>query len=129
MNETLCSNFWSKAGCCVYVRNDITCFRAFNLDSTELSTICLRLNCHSTTKHICAVYISLNSTVHVKFFDYFNKKVEHILTHSPLAEIFILGDFNVHHLLWLYFFFTDKPAEQAWLSSITWIKGLKVANE
>ncbi len=40
--------------------------------------------------------------MYVKFFDYLNSKVEHILTHSPFAEISILGDFNVHHQLWLF---------------------------
>ena len=107
-------NFKTKAGCCVYVRNDILCSRAPNLDSTEFSTIWLRLNCHSSTKYICAVYLSPNSTNYVKFFDYLNSKVEHILTHSPFAEISILGDFNVHHQLWLSSSFTDQPGEQTY---------------
>ena len=106
--------FQSKAGCCAYVRNDITCSRAHDLDSSEFSTIWLRLHCHSITKYICAVYLSPNSTNYVKFFDYLNSKVEHILTHSPFAEISILGDFNVHHQLWLSSSFTDQPGEQAY---------------
>ena len=32
-------HFRSKAGCCVYVRNDITCSRAHALESFEFSTI------------------------------------------------------------------------------------------
>ena len=39
--------------------------------------------------------------------------MEHILTHSPFAEISILGDFNVHHQQWLSSTFTDQPGEQA----------------
>ena len=39
--------FQSKDGCCTYVRNDITCSRAHNLESSEFSTIWLRLHCHS----------------------------------------------------------------------------------
>ncbi len=107
----LYSNFQPKTGCCVYVRN-IFCPRAPNLDSTKFSTIWLRLNCHSTTKYICAVYLSPNSTDYVKFFDSLNSKVEHILTHSPFAEISILGDFNAHHQLWLASSFTDQSGEQ-----------------
>ncbi len=61
-------NFQSRAGCCVYVRNDILCSRYPNLDSTEFSTIWLRLNCHSATKYICAVYLSPNSPDYVNFF-------------------------------------------------------------
>ena len=40
-------HFQSKAGCCVYVHNNITCSRAHNLESAEFSTIWLRLQCYS----------------------------------------------------------------------------------
>ena len=40
-------HFQSKADCCKYVRNDITCSRVHNLESSEFSTIWLRLQCHS----------------------------------------------------------------------------------
>ncbi len=36
--------FHSKAGCCIYVRNDIICSRAYQLDSSEFSTIWLKVN-------------------------------------------------------------------------------------
>ena len=109
----LYSHFQTKAGCCVYVRNDITCSRAPALESSEFSTIWLRLQSHSITKFICAVYLSPNSSDYVKFFDYLTSKMEHILNHFPFAEISILGDFNVHHQLWLSSSFTDHPGEQA----------------
>ncbi len=40
--------------------------------------------------------------------------MKHILTHSPFAEISILGDFNVHHQLWLSSSFTNLPGENAY---------------
>ena len=95
------------------VRSDITCSRAPGLESSEFSTIWLRLQCHSLTKFFCAVYLSPNSSDYVKFFDYLSSKVEHILSHFPFAEISILGDFNVHHQLWLSSNFTDQPGEHA----------------
>ena len=110
----LYSHFRSKAGCCVYVRNDITCSRAHALESSEFSTIWLRLQSHSLTKFFCAVYLSPNSSDYRKFFDYLTSKVEHILTLFPFAEISILGDFNVHHQLWLSSPFTDHPGELAY---------------
>ena len=79
-------HFQSKAGCCAYVHNDITCSRAPNLESSEFSTIRLRLQCHSLTKFIRAVYISHNFSDYVKFFEYLTSKVEHILSHFPYAE-------------------------------------------
>ena len=71
----------SKAGCCAYVRNDITCSRAPNLESSEFYTIWLRLQCHSLTKLICALYLLRNSSNYVKLFDYLTSNVEHILSH------------------------------------------------
>ena len=59
------------------------------------------------------MYLSSNSSDYVKFFDYLTSKVEYILFHIPYAEISILGDFNVHHQLWLSSSFTDQPGEQA----------------
>ena len=60
----------------------------------------------------CAPYRSPNSSDYLKFFQYLTSKVEHILTNFPYAEISILGDFNVHHQLWLSSCFTDQPGEQ-----------------
>ncbi len=42
-----------------------------------------------------------NRTDYVRFFNYFNSKVEHILTHSPFANISLLENFNIQHQLWL----------------------------
>ena len=111
-------HFRSKAGCCVYVRNDITCSRAHDLESSEFSTIWLRLQCQFSTKFLCAVYLSPNSSDYVRFFDYLTSQVEHITSQFPFAEISILGDFNVHHQLWLSSNFTDQPGEQAYNFSI-----------
>src|ERR1044072_4935224 len=54
--------FSAKGSCCAYVRNDVVCSRVSDLESSEFSTLWLRLSCHSTTKFICSVYLSPNST-------------------------------------------------------------------
>src|ERR1700755_652998 len=109
----LSPQFLAKGGCCAYVRNDVVCSRASNLESSEFSTLWLRLSCHSTTKFICSVYLSPNSTDYAKFFDYLNSKIEHILSSSPFSEIIILGDFNVHHRQWLSSSSHDTADERA----------------
>ncbi|MPC29159.1 hypothetical protein E2C01_022379 [Portunus trituberculatus] len=109
----LYSHFDSKAGYFVYVRNDLTCSLPHAFEYSEFSTIWLRLNSHSLTKFIGAVYLSPNSSGYSKFFDYLTSKVEHILSHYPFTEISILGDFNVHHQLWLSSPFTNNPGELA----------------
>ncbi|MPC62263.1 hypothetical protein E2C01_056346 [Portunus trituberculatus] len=55
-------HFRSKAGYCIYVSNDLTCSRAHALESSEFSTIWLRLISHYLTEFICVVYLSLNSS-------------------------------------------------------------------
>ncbi|MPC58129.1 hypothetical protein E2C01_052124 [Portunus trituberculatus] len=62
---------------------------------------------------MCAACLSPNSSDYSKFFDYLTSKVGHILSLYPFAEISMLGDFNVHHLLWLFSPFTDHPGELA----------------
>ncbi|MPC33434.1 hypothetical protein E2C01_026784 [Portunus trituberculatus] len=57
----------------------LTCSRPHVLESSEFSTIWLRLNNHSLTKFICVAYFSTNSCDYSKFFDYLTSKVEHIL--------------------------------------------------
>ncbi|MPC39686.1 hypothetical protein E2C01_033231 [Portunus trituberculatus] len=110
-------HFRSKAGFCVYVRNDLTCFRAHALESSEFSTIWLRLKGHSLTKVICAVYLSPNSSDchYSKFFDYLTSKVEHILSPYPFAEISILGDFSVNISFVPYLLRRDHPTTTSFL--------------
>ncbi|MPC72856.1 hypothetical protein E2C01_067170 [Portunus trituberculatus] len=46
----LYSPFRSKSGCCVSVRDDLTCSHAHALESSQFSTVWFRLNSHSLTK-------------------------------------------------------------------------------
>jgi hypothetical protein len=100
------------------VRNDVICSRVSDLESPEFSTLWLKLSCNSTTKFICSVYLSPNSTDYPKFFDYLNSKIEHILSSSPFSEIIVLGDFNVHHRQWLSSSSHDPAGELAFNFSI-----------
>src|SRR6201990_2101591 len=88
------------------------------MESTEFSTLWLKLSCNSTTKFICSAYLSPNSTNYKKFFEYLNSKIEYILSSSPFSEIIILGDFNVHQFQWLSFSSHDTAGERAFLFSI-----------
>ncbi|MPC38014.1 hypothetical protein E2C01_031512 [Portunus trituberculatus] len=83
------------------------------LESSKFSTNWLTLNSHSLTKSICAAYLSPNSSYYSKSFDDLISKVEHTLSLYPFEKISILGDFNVHHQLWLSSPFTDHLGELA----------------
>ena len=100
------------------MRKYINCSRAHNLEISEFSTIWLRLQCHSLTIFICAVYLSPNFSDYVKFFGCLTSKVEHHLSHFPYAEISILWDFKVHHQLWFSSSFTDQPGEHTFKFAI-----------
>ncbi|MPC31624.1 hypothetical protein E2C01_024919 [Portunus trituberculatus] len=54
-----------------------------------------------------------SSPFSVPSYFFISSKVEHILSLYPFVEISILGDFNVHHQLWLSSPFTDHPSELA----------------
>ncbi|MPC44062.1 hypothetical protein E2C01_037723 [Portunus trituberculatus] len=67
-------------------------------DSSLFSVTSYSLNPHFRSKSGCCVY--------------------HILSIYPFVEISILGDFNVHHQLWLSSPFTDHPDELAFTFAI-----------
>lgn len=52
-------NFYPKKEYCVHVRNDITCPRSHDLDSSGFSPVWVILNCH--LKYIFVLFISLQS--------------------------------------------------------------------
>ena len=50
--------------------------------------------------HICAVFYSISSNI------------DEVLSINPLANVFVFGDFNIHHKDWLtYSGGTDRPGE------------------
>ena len=52
-------NFKSKAGSCAHVRNDITCSRVNNLESSEFSTICQSNSMSLSNEiHLCCIFIT-----------------------------------------------------------------------
>ncbi|MPC54593.1 hypothetical protein E2C01_048516 [Portunus trituberculatus] len=66
-----------------FIKGSLACVPT--LESSEISTVWLRLNSHSIAKFICPVHFSPNSSGNSKFFDYLTFKVEHILSLYPFA--------------------------------------------
>ena len=105
--------FCSKAGCCVYILDLLSCPR-----------FCIfRVFCHLTitqeslTKFVCAINLAPNSD-YKKFFDCLTSKVDPILFLYLFEEISILGNFNVHSQLWLSSPFTDHLGELSFTFAI-----------
>ena len=65
----------------------------------------MKISLPHTSKFICTLYRSPNSTNHELLFDHLSKTIDTITLQSPRSEITVLGDFNVYHPNWL----TNSP--------------------
>ena len=53
-------------------------------------------------------------------FDSFSSNIDEVLSINPSANVFVLGDFNVHHKDWFtYFGRSDRPGELCYNFSIS----------
>ena len=61
----------------------------------------MKISLPHTSKFICTLYRSPNSTNHELLFDHLSKTIDTITLQSRRSEITILGDFNVYNPNWL----------------------------
>ena len=62
----------------------------------------------STSSYLCTVFYSISSNI------------DEVLSINPLANVFVFGDFNIHHKDWLtYSGGTDRPGELCYNFSIS----------
>ena len=58
-------------------------------------------------------------------FDSISSNIDEVLSVNPSANVFFLGDFNIHHKVWLtYSGGTDRPGELIFLSQMTLLRWL-----
>ena len=58
-------------------------------------------------------------------FDSISSNIDEVLSLSPSANVFVFGDFNVHHKDWLtYSGGADRSAELCYISQTTLLKWL-----
>ena len=99
----LFSSVFLNGGVCAFILSDVQSSRLpqFNLLSPGFQLIWLKISLPNTSKFICTLYRSPNSTDHELLFDHLSKSIDAIILHSPRSEMIILGDFNVHNPDWL----------------------------
>lgn len=90
-----------KGGVCAYTRNDVSCRRERNLETSSFDIIWLKVSASNVTKFVACVYRSPNDNSYQNFFDYLSDKVDHLVQTYPSSEVILLGDFNVHNSNWL----------------------------
>ena len=95
--------FRPKAGVCTYVRADLPVSRQtrYEQSNSDFQLLWLKISIPHSTKFICTIYRSPNSSGHQDLFDHLTASIEHITQHNPSSEIVILGDFNIHNSDWL----------------------------
>ena len=99
----LFSSFFPNGGISAYVCSDVQSFYLPQIDliNPGFQLIWMKIFLPNTSKFICALYRSPNSTNHELLFDHLSKTIGAITLQSPRSEITILGDFNVYNPNWL----------------------------
>ena len=99
----LFSSFFPNGGVCAYIRSKVQSSRLpqFDLVNPGFQLTWMQLSLPNTSKFICTLYRSPNSTNHELLFDHLSKTVDTITLQSPRSEMTVLGDFNVYNPNWL----------------------------
>ena len=98
-------------GLAVYVKEGLPFARDLSLENSADSYLCFRLALLLSVSYFFFLYRSTSlSTCMV--FDSFSSNIDEVLSINPSANVFVLGDFNVHHKDWFtYFGRSDRPGE------------------
>ena len=102
----------------VYVKKGLLFARDLSLESYENFHLCFRLALlHST--YFFFLYQSPSSSLCTAF-DSISSNIDQVLSINPSPNVFVFGDFNVHHQAWLiYSGGTDRPVELCYNFSIS----------
>ena len=103
-------------GLAVYVKEGLPFAWDLSLENSTDSYLCFQLALlHSVFFH----YRSPSSSL-CTVFDSISSNIDEVLSINPSANVFVLGDFNVHHKDWLtYSGGTDRPGELCYNFSIS----------
>ena len=115
----LYSRFRSKGGVCAYCNINTPIARLMGLESPHFDVLWLKIYLPTTTIFLCFCYCSPNATNFPSFFEYLTSCHESLLSSHPHAEVFYIGDFNVHHTDWLKSTHTDVGGIEAFHFSIS----------
>ena len=98
-------------GLAVYVKEGIPFARDLSLENSADSYLCFRLASLHSVSYFFFLYRSPSSSL-VTVFDSISSNIDEVLSINPSANMFVFGDFNVHHEDWLtYSGGTDRPGE------------------
>ena len=103
----------------VYVKEGLPFTRDLSLESSADSYFCFRLALLHSVSYFFFLYQSTSSSL-CTVFDSVSSNIDEVLSINPSANVFVYGDFNVHHKDWLtYSGGTDRPGELCYNFSIS----------
>ena len=83
-------------GLTVYVKEDLPLARDLSLENSADSYLCFRLALLHSVSYFFFLYRSLSSSL-CTVFDSISSNIDEVLSINPSANLFVFGDFNVHH--------------------------------
>ena len=102
----------------VYVKEGLPIARDLSQENSADSYLCFRLALLHPLSYFFFLYQSPSSLCTV--FDSISSNIDEVLSINPSANVFVFGDFNVHHKDWLtYSGGTDRPGELCYNFSIS----------
>ena len=106
-------------GLAVFVKEGLPFARDLSLENSADSYLCFRLALLHSVSYFFFLYRSTSSSL-CTIFDYISSNIDEVLSINPSANVFVFGDFNVHHKDWLsYSGGTDRPGELCYNFSIS----------
>ena len=106
-------------GLAVYVKEGLPFARDLSLENSADSYLCFRLALVHSMSYFFFLYRSPSSALRTVFYSV-SSNIDEVLSINPSANVFVFGDFNVHHKDWLtYSSGTDRPGELCYNFSIS----------
>ena len=106
-------------GHAVYVKGGVPFAQDLSLENFADSYLCFRLALLHSVSYFFFLYRSPTLSL-CTVFDSISSNIDEVLSINPSANVFVFGDFNVHHKDWLtYSGETDRPGELCYNSSIS----------
>ena len=106
-------------GLAVYVKEGLPFARDLSLENSADSYRCFQLALLHSVSYFFFLYRSASSAL-CTVVDSISFNIDEVLSINPSANVFVFGDFNVHHKDWLtYSGGTDRPGELCYNFSIS----------
>ena len=106
-------------GVAFYVKEGLPLARDLSLENSADSYWCFRLALLHSASYFFFLYWSPSSSLCTAF-DSISSNIDEVLLINPSVNVFVFGDFNVHHKDWLtYSGGTDRPGELCYNFSIS----------